>query len=751
MRPWRLWSVITTTKTRVMTGIAMAVTFAAVVVSTAGADPAQDGAQKKVDAKGGDVAKKGDGPPPAPQKVGLLLTDSRALPGYNLINGGGNKAYLFDNEGRAVHTWSSEHPSALAVYLLENGHLFRPAEATKRKPGFQGPAAGGRIQEFDWDGNLVWDFEYHSEKRLPHHDAIKLPSGNALLICWDMVDEKEAVEKGRRPETVKGSHLQPDALVEIKPTGKTTGEVVWEWRSWDHLVQDRDKTKPGYGNISEHPELFDVNFIHGEEDQVSQMMATKDGRDKLRSLGYVGSAPAAPEDAKKASPEKDAQKVDADKADTPKGETKDAEKKSQKRGPRKEPDWMHVNAVDYNADLDQIVLSSPHFCEIWIIDHSATTAEAKSHTGGRWGKGGDILYRWGNPRAYRNGTKLDQRLFGQHNIQWIKKGLSGEGHLLVFNNGSGRKPEEHSSVDELVPPTDKDGKYTRPRRGPFGPVKPIWSYTAPKKSDFYSFFISGAQRLPNGNTLIDSGASGTIFEVTPGNEIVWKFASPFKNEMGGGPPRPGGGPPKLVQVFNGFARDMAGMKEVQRKKLDEIDNELIAKLEKALTVEQKKILAEPVDFDFSKFPLPGEFLSAFKRGKLNLTDAQTKEMQALQKELDAKLDKVLTDDQKQGNEDAKKQFLAGGPGGPPPGGPGGFGGPDRNDGQRPGGPPGRGGPPRMGNTLFRAVRYGLDYPAFVGKTIKPGKTLVEIARELEKSKSSKEAGSTSPKTAAASK
>ena len=95
-----------------------------------------------------------------------------------------------------------------------------PPRRTNRKPGFQGPAAGGRIQEFDWDGNLVWDFEYHSEKRLPHHDAIKLPNGNALLICWEMIDEKEAVAQGRRPETVKDSHLQPDCLVEIKPTGK---------------------------------------------------------------------------------------------------------------------------------------------------------------------------------------------------------------------------------------------------------------------------------------------------------------------------------------------------------------------------------------------------------------------------------------------------------------------------------------------------------------------------------------------------
>ena len=354
------------------------------------------------------------------------------------------------------------------------------------------------------------------------------PTETLLLICWERIDEKEAVAQGRRPETVKDSHLQPDCLVEIKPTGKKTGEIVWEWRSWDHLIQDRDKTKPNYGKVSEHPELFDVNYIHGEEDQVSKMMATKDGRDKLRTLGYVGNAPAAPADARKDSPKNDAEKKDADKDDASKAQSKDSPKKDQAPAPRKNPDWMHVNAVAYNAELDQIALSSPHFHEIWIIDHSTTTEEAKGHTGGRWGKGGDILYRWGNPRAYRNGTSLDQRLFFQHNIQWIPKGLSGEGHLLVFNNGGGRKPEEYSSVDEFVPPTDKDGNYIRPKRGPFGPAKPLWSYTAPNKKDFYSWFISGAQRLPNGNTLINAGAVGVVFEVTPEKETVWKFSNPFK-------------------------------------------------------------------------------------------------------------------------------------------------------------------------------------------------------------------------------
>ena len=196
----------------------------------------------------------------SPATVGVLLHDSRTLPGYNLINPGRKQTYLYDNEGRVVHSWTSEFSSGAAAYLLDNGHLFRPAEAPNRKRSFQGPAASGRFQEFDWDGNLVWDFEYHSEKRMPHHDAIMLPNGNALLICWEMIDEKEAVARGRRPESVKGSHLQPDCLVEIKPTGKHSVEIIWEWRSWDHLIQDHDKTKPGYGKVAQHPELFDLNF-----------------------------------------------------------------------------------------------------------------------------------------------------------------------------------------------------------------------------------------------------------------------------------------------------------------------------------------------------------------------------------------------------------------------------------------------------------------------------------------------------------
>ena len=60
-------------------------------------------------------------------------------------------------------------------------------------------------------------------------------------------------------------------------------------------------------------------------------------------------------------------------------------------------DLNHINAIDYNEEFDQILLTSAGQDEIWVIDHSTTTEESAGHTGGTSGKGGDLLYRWGNP------------------------------------------------------------------------------------------------------------------------------------------------------------------------------------------------------------------------------------------------------------------------------------------------------------------------------------------------------------------
>lgn len=190
-------------------------------------------------------------------------------------------------------------------------------------------------------------------------------------------------------------------------------------------------------------------------------------------------------------------------------------------------DWLHTNAVDYNPEFDQIAISIHNMDEIWIIDHSTTTAEAASHAGGYYGKGGDLLYRWGNPRAYGRGTPATKKFYGQHDVRWITEGTD-VGKLMVFNNGQNRSQGvSYSTVDIIDPPVDGNGNYAQPASGSaFLPTALDWSYEANPNTDFYSSNISGAHRLPNNNTVICEGTSGRFFEVTPAKEIVWEYVSP---------------------------------------------------------------------------------------------------------------------------------------------------------------------------------------------------------------------------------
>lgn len=188
-------------------------------------------------------------------------------------------------------------------------------------------------------------------------------------------------------------------------------------------------------------------------------------------------------------------------------------------------DWMHVNGIDYNAELDQIAISVPTFNEVWIIDHSTTTAEAAGHTGGNSGKGGDLLYRWGNPAAYGRGTAANQIFYFLHDVQWVEAGLPGAGNLMVFNNGNGRPSGSWSSVDEFTPPTpDVNGNYPLTPGARFGPASLSWTFF--HQSNFYSNIMGGAQRLENGNTRICESTSGTLFEVDPAGNTVWSFVNP---------------------------------------------------------------------------------------------------------------------------------------------------------------------------------------------------------------------------------
>lgn len=192
------------------------------------------------------------------------------------------------------------------------------------------------------------------------------------------------------------------------------------------------------------------------------------------------------------------------------------------------PDWLHINSIAYNAKTDQILLSCFHFNEIWVIDHSTTTQEARGNTGGNSGKGGEILYRWGNPGIYGRGTISDQHFFESHDAHWIPDGLPDAGKIMVFNNGNGRPDGNYSSVEVIAPAVDEHGNYSLPSNNkPYGPAAPDWIYkNSTNVYDFFSAVMAGAERLPNGNTLICEATKGNLFEVTPTGQTVWKYINP---------------------------------------------------------------------------------------------------------------------------------------------------------------------------------------------------------------------------------
>lgn len=397
-------------------------------------------------------------PEKATQTLGLMLNTTKAFDGYTLMAPmHSTTTYLLNNAGQYVRKWTSKYEPGRSAYLLENGHMIRACMMMNGGPS-TGGGEGGRIEEYDWDGNLVWSIDYLSPTYIHHHDFKVLPNGNVLLLAAEKKTLADVLAAGFDPSLLDASittqgYMLPDYVVEIKPTYPSGGTVVWEWHIWDHMIQDFSAAKNNFGVVASHPELIDVN---GPGIKIPQF-------------------------------------------------------------------WNHVNGLDYNAALDQVMISVRGNNELFVVDHATTTAQAASHAGGRYNKGGDILYRWGDPQQYNRGTAANRILYQQHHTHWIPDGLPGAGNILIYNNGIGRN---YSSIEEIVPPVDAAGAYTIATGAAFGPTAAKWTYKATPTSAFYSSEISGCQRLPNGNTLICEGVKGNLFEVTSAGEMVWRYLCP---------------------------------------------------------------------------------------------------------------------------------------------------------------------------------------------------------------------------------
>ena len=325
----------------------------------------------------------------------------------------------------------------------------------------------GRVEIFDWNGTCIWNFLYISSKYCLHNDIEPLPNGNVLMIVWSIKTKEEAIAAGCNP---------------MDPRLVRRGEV------WTDTIIEVEPKGNGDGKIVWEWDVWD--HLIQDYDETNDNYGVVADHPELIDINFGGVV-----------------------------------------GFINDLSITHLNSVDYNEELDQILLSSRFLGEIYVIDHSTTTEESAGHTGGKYGKGGDILYRWGNPQVYRAGEANDQKLFSQHDARWIESGCPGEGHITIFNNGVGRPEGEYSSVEEIVPPICEDGNYSYTPGLAYGPDNPIWVYTAENPTDLYSNIMSSAQRLPNGNTLICSSIQGLFFEVTSEKNIVWKYKSNVANPI----------------------------------------------------------------------------------------------------------------------------------------------------------------------------------------------------------------------------
>ena len=394
--------------------------------------------------------------------VGVLVNTEDAYDGYMLFSPVFTPdVYLIDKDGRVIHTWEIENTTGVReARLRENGNLVVVAAPRD-----------------DIDLSLFPSF-------LPDEFANE---GSIREYTWDneFVQEYQFI----------GAEIHQHYGIDILPNGNILA-VVKHYRSLDEALAMG--LKPEFGaRLQEQPYLL-ANIIL-EIDLASNEIVwqwdawdhlIQDVNPDLPNYGEISRHP---------------HRIDINyqhwlrRTINPPNHRLGA------------ADWMAINAVAYSPELDQIVLGSQTFDEFWIIDHGASTTEAA-------GPAGDLLWRWGNPAAYGQGSKRANYAYG--GPHWIAAGLPGAGNLLFFRN---RDPvttdEDRSPIIELRPPLQADGAYDWEQEAEI-----VRSYSNTVFS--IPLIISDTQRLPNGNILIVRESHGQVIEIDSDGEIVWKFVNP---------------------------------------------------------------------------------------------------------------------------------------------------------------------------------------------------------------------------------
>jgi hypothetical protein len=463
----------------------------------------------------------------------IMWDQNNAYNGYTVFSPWNNYTYMIDMEGNLINQWEAPY-QVFYAYLVEDGNLHRGMVPPTAPAGIlRGGGAQGHIQEVDWNGNVVWDFVSHDGDPDPanpggpyinatfrQHHAFQriwnqeLGEYTYLILAWWAKNQADAELLGADSQYQSGyaNGWSPCALMEFT----YNKELIWQWCFADHMIT----TNPS-GQTVATTEWTDAS---GRTNAPPIVVATEaefanyPGRLQVNGVHYT--APG---------------------------------------GPR--TDYQHCNSFDYSPYTGHIAINAKATSEFYVIDHDGTFVPGDFDASAQNARGtaGDFLYRWGNPSVYRQGKapgyydEGEQQMYGTHDIQYIwpyhwrpprvatdnwsaptaDVALPGAGNFLMFDNGCYNPMNAGSKLIEVNPylmdaagtlsaglVNPPDAGYTR------GDSNQIAWVFAENINDFYSSYISSAQRLPNGNTISCSGAYGHFIEVTEDKKLVWEYINP---------------------------------------------------------------------------------------------------------------------------------------------------------------------------------------------------------------------------------
>ena len=446
-----------------------------------------------------------------PALVGRTLTGTATITGRTTVGNpyAGTSGYQAMQRETETQYWDATHAANGYTFFGAQGHAYlidmagrvvhtwatgtdpRMLENGNVLDWATHPSGNTGLKEMDWSGNTV--LEYYETRSIyhPHGDFKriydpKLGAYATIYLANKDVTNADCLAAGCDPADAPYTGAQIETIVEVD----MSGNIIWEWSFWDHAIQNVDNTKANYGaTIASFPNKINLNL------------------------------PGRPLQA----------------------------------------NWLDCNSLDFNQTLNQIVVNSRQG-EFYVIDHGNTFL-ANNPSGSialAATSAGDFLYRFGDPARYsqgtapsvsenwENATSGNKQIGGSSNAQWIASGLSGSGHILVFNNNQylyQRTPQSYvfeinpylnsSGVDTgtyVNPPTagystwtfDKDTMKANQSLS----KQVTWKYGSVGCHTLFSHFGSSAQRLSNGNTLVCATTTGYLVEVTSSGTVVWEYINP---------------------------------------------------------------------------------------------------------------------------------------------------------------------------------------------------------------------------------